>query len=272
MKNTTINDVENFWNSESCGERYALGQSNIEKFRSEEKKRYDLEPYIKEFANFKQFKDLNVLEIGVGYGADHSQIAKEGPKSLTGIDLTQRAIENTNLRFETLKLKSTLKTDNAESLSFQSNTFDAVYSWGVIHHSPDTPKCFSEIYRVLKKDGIAKIMIYHKYSPTGLMLYIKYGLLKGNPFLSFNEIYSDYLESPGTKAYSRYEVQEMVKEFSDYRIEIKLNFGDLLKGDVGVRHKGFILSLAKFIYPAMFVKIISKIFPIGLCLLITLKK
>ena len=83
------------------------------------------------------------------------------------VDLTERAVHNTKLRFKYLGLKSFLKIDNAENLSFDDNSFDAIYSWGVLHHSPDTKKCFEELFRVLMPGGFAKIMIYHKHSPVG---------------------------------------------------------------------------------------------------------
>ena len=272
MNNLEINKVHDFWNSESCGERYALGDSNVEKFLNEEKSRYKLEPYIKKFANFDEYKNKDVLEIGVGFGCDHSQIARQKPNSLTGIDLTQRAIDNTELRFKNLGLNSSLKTDNAEKLSFEDNTFEAIYSWGVLHHSPDTKKCFNELHRVLKPGGFAKIMIYHKHSPVGWMLWIKYGLFKFRPFRSLENIYSDYLESPGTKAYTIEEAKELVKQFSNAEISVQLSFADLLDGNVGVRHKGWVLSLAKAMYPKLLIKIIAKFFPIGLSLLIKVEK
>ena len=272
MNNLEINKVHDFWNSESCGERYALGDSNVEKFLNEEKSRYKLEPYIKKFANFDEYKNKDVLEIGVGFGCDHSQIARQMPKSLTGIDLTERAINNTKLRFKSLRLNSVLKIDNAEKLSYKDNTFDAIYSWGVLHHSPDTKKCFEEVYRVLKPGGFAKIMIYHKYSPVGWMLWIKYGFLKFKPFRSLESIYSEHLESPGTKAYTIKETEKLVKQFSNVEISVQLSFGDLLEGDVGVRHKGLLLTFAKAIYPRSFIKLISQFFRIGLYLLIKIEK
>ena len=272
MKNASLKDVHDFWNSESCGERYSLGSSDYEKFVSQEKIRYELEPNIKEFAAFEEFKDKDVLEIGVGYGSDHSQIARKNPRSLTGVDLTERAIENTKHRFEVLQLSSFLKTDNAEALSFESEIFDAVYSWGVLHHSPDTPKCFEEVHRVLKPQGVAKIMVYHKHSPTGWMLWIKYGLLKGNPLISLADIYATYLESPGTKTYTVSEARELTRLFSDSKIEVQLSFGDLVEGDVGARHKGVLLNLAKALYPRALVKLLARKFPIGLYLLITVRK
>ena len=272
MSNKDLNDVYEFWNSESCGERNAVGATEKEKFLSETNERYKLEPYIKTFAEFGRFKNLDVLEIGVGFGSDHCQIAQQNPKSLTGVDLTDRAIENTRNRFHTLGYQSSLATDNAENLSFQSNSFDAVYSWGVLHHSPNTEKCFQEVYRVLKPDGFAKIMIYHKYAPIGWMLWIKYGLLKGKLFKNLSEIYHEYLESPGTKAYTVSEAKELAKSFRKCDVSVQLSFGDLLEGSVGARHKGILLSVMKLIYPRILVKLLAKIFPIGLFLLITVHK
>jgi ubiquinone/menaquinone biosynthesis C-methylase UbiE len=272
MKDTKLKDVFEFWDSESCGERYAIGDNQKEQFSSETHKRYKLEPYIKSFAKFENFKDLDVLEIGVGFGSDHSQIAQQNPKSLTGIDLTERAIENTKTRFQALGLISFLQTDNAEELSFKSESFDAVYSWGVLHHSPNTQKCFEEVHRILRPDGFAKIMVYHKNAPTGWMLWVKYALLKGKPFRGLNEIYASYLESPGTKAYTVSEGKELTKLFRESEILVQLSFGDLLEGDVGARHKGLLLTLAKAFYPRPLIKILAKIFPLGLCLLITVRK
>ena len=272
MRDKALKDVHEYWDSETCGERYSIGENNKDKFSSETKKRYELEPYLKPFAEFEKFRDLDVLEIGVGFGSDHSQIAEQNPKSLTGIDLTERAIENTETRFKTFGLISSLKIDNAENLSFQSNSYDAIYSWGVLHHSPNTEKCFEEVFRVLRPGGFAKIMIYHKNAPTGWMLWVKYALLRGRPFRKLNDIYSDYLESPGTKAYTVAEAKNLTKLFSKSELSVQLSHGDLLEGDVGVRHKGLMLSIAKVLYPRPLIKGLAKVFPVGLFLLITVNK
>jgi len=267
-----LKEVHDFWNSESCGERHSDGITESERFQSEEELRYKLEPYIIDFACFKDFYCLDVLEIGVGFGADHSMIARSKPNSLVGVDLTERAIENTKERLRVFGLKSDLKVDNAESLSFEDNSFDAVYSWGVLHHSPNTEKCFEEVFRVLKPGGFAKIMIYHKHAPVGWMLWIRYGLLKLRPFVGMKEIYSLYLESPGTKAYSLKEARHLCKSFSQFKVNVELSTGDMLEADAGARHKGPLLSLARLIYPRFLIRLLSRFFPIGLFMLITLKK
>ena len=115
-------------------------------------------------------------------------------------------------------------------------------------------------------------MIYHKNAPTGWFLWIKYALFKGNPFRSLNAIYSDYLESPGTKAYTVSEGKKLTELFRKSDITVQLSFGDLLEGDVGARYKGSLLNIAKVFYPRLIIKLLAKVFPIGLCLMITVHK
>lgn len=262
--------VKEFWNEKSCGEIYAVGQSEKEYYESESKSRYELEPYIFDFAKFHEGKNKDVLEIGVGMGTDHAEWAKSTPKSLTGIDLTPRAIEHTNKRFTIFGLTSDVKEADAEQLPFEDESFDLVYSWGVLHHSPNTPQAIKEVYRVLRPGGVTRIMIYHKYSLTGYMLWIRYGLLSGRPFRSLYDIYFNHLESTGTKAYSIDEARVLLSQFAKVDTKVQLNFGDLLEGAVGQRHRGILLSVAKRLWPRKLLRVLFKNH--GLILLIEAQK
>lgn len=262
--------VQHFWNEGSCGEVYASDNLQSDYYTSHSKKRYELEPYICNFARFNEGSNKDVLEIGVGMGADHLEWAKSKPKSLTGIDLTIRAITHTKKRFSLEGFESELKVADAEDLPFEDNSFDLIYSWGVLHHSPDTQQAINEVYRVLRPGGVARIMIYHKYSITGYMLWIRYALLKGRLNRSLNDIYGNYLESPGTKAFTQNETQKMLKKFSKIETNIQLSFGDLLEGAVGQKHHSKLLMVAKKIWPRY---LIRKLFENhGLDLLVEAKK
>ena len=191
----------------------------------------------------------DVLEIGVGMGADHLEWAQAAPRSLTGVDLTGQAIAVTRERLALHGLRSRLLVTDAEHLPFRDASFDLVYSWGVIHHSPDTPAAVREIARVLRPGGRARVMIYHRRSLVGLMLWLRYGLLAGRPGRSLDEIYAQHLESPGTKAYSPARAREMFAGFSDVRVTSELGPGDLLLGAAGQRHRGALLDAARRLYP-----------------------
>ena len=95
-----------------------------------------------------------------------------------GIDLTARAIEITKKRLSFYDLSSNLKVGDAENLEFSDNSFDFIYSWGVIHHSPDTQKAVDEIYRVLKPGGRFFCLEFSKILNSNLeLLYKNYSKL-----------------------------------------------------------------------------------------------
>lgn len=241
-------DVRDFWDQASCGEKLYLEGLDVEGFRQQAETRYELEPFIIPFADFEAARGKGVLEIGVGLGADHQRFAQAGAR-LTGIDLTERAVEHTRRRFELFGLKSDLRVADAESLPFADESFDWVYSWGVLHHSPDTARAIDEVWRVLRRRGRARVMIYHKHSLVGYMLWLRYGLLAGKPWRSLSDIYAHYLESPGTKAYTVDEARTLFRKFAAVKISTVLTHGDLLESDAGQRHRGWLLSMAKRIWP-----------------------
>ena len=113
-------------------------------------------------------------------------------------------------------------------------------------------------------------MIYHTWSMVGLMLRLRYALLRGKPWRSLRSVYSEHLESPGTKAYSRREARALFNQFSSVSIEIVLSHGDLLSSGAGQRHQGKALSLARRIWPR---ELITRFLPgCGLFMLITAQK
>jgi ubiquinone/menaquinone biosynthesis C-methylase UbiE len=247
------NQVKDFWNGASCGEELLLPSKDAEGFNQQRLKRYQLEPMILSFADFDKYNRKKVLEIGVGLGCEHQMFAENGA-DLYGIDLTPRAIENTQKRFDIFNLKSNLAVGDAENLAFENDTFDLVFSWGVMHHSPHTQQCFDEAFRVLKSGGEAKIMVYHRNSITGYMLWIRYGLMKLKPFMSLNKIYENYMESIGTKAFTVSQMRKMFHKFSEINITTHLTHSDLLTSGAGQRHQGIILTIAKKMMPRFLIK------------------
>ncbi|MDH4114264.1 MAG: class I SAM-dependent methyltransferase [Burkholderiaceae bacterium] len=261
--------VHDFWDAASCGEVLYLHGSARADYELHARKRYELEPYILEFADFESAKGKRMLEIGVGLGADHQRFAEAGA-DLSGIDLTERAVDHARRRLAAFGLSSRLAVGDAERLGFPDESFDLVYSWGVLHHTPDTPKAVAEVWRVLKRGGTAKVMIYHAWSLVGLMLWVRYALLRFRPWVSLRAVYARYLESPGTKAYSTREARQLFAGFDDVRIRTVLTHGDLLESMAGQRHQGPLLSVARKIWPRA---LIRKFFPrLGLFMLIEARK
>jgi SAM-dependent methyltransferase len=254
MASSLKDEVREFWDRSACGEVYADGTSLIERLEAQARARYELEPYLPEFARFRDGAGLDVLEVGVGMGADHLEWAKQSPRTLTGIDLTPRAVELTRQRLAAHGLRSDVRVGDAERLPFADESFDLVYSWGVLHHSPDTARAVDEVWRVLRPGGRARVMIYHRWSIVGAMLWTRYALLRGHPLRSLDEIYANHLESPGTKAYSVADGQRLFARFERARVWSQVSFGDLLEGEVGQRHRGRALAMAKKVWPRRLIK------------------
>ena len=261
--------VHDFWQQASCGEALYLDGTARESYHQQAERRYELEPYIAELARFEATSGQEVLEIGVGLGADHQRFAECGAR-LTGIDLTDRAVGHTRRRLDALGLASRLSTGDAEALAFPDGSFDVVYSWGVLHHSPNTPRAFQEVLRVLKPGGEARIMIYHTWSIVGFMLWVRYGLLALKPWRTLRSIYAEHLESPGTKAYSMAEARQLLAGFEDISIRTQLTHGDLLESGAGQRHRGALLAAARAVWPR---SLIRRVLPgCGLFMLIRARK
>jgi len=112
--------------------------------------------------DFESLKEKKVLEIGVGNGS-HAQLLATHSKDFTGIDLTEYAIKSATERMKTFELNNAkILQMNAEELKFDDNSFDFVWSWGVVHHSANTQQILNEIHRVLKPGGIFKSMVYYR--------------------------------------------------------------------------------------------------------------
>jgi SAM-dependent methyltransferase len=65
-------------------------------------------------------------------------------------------------RFKIFGLPGTILQMDAEHMDFPNNSFDYVWSWGVIHHSADTQRVLAEIHRVLRPGGQCTVMVYYR--------------------------------------------------------------------------------------------------------------
>ena len=223
--------IKNYWETRTPGIKHSYAEPGTKEFLDElELKRYTRHyAYLLETAEFDQYKGKEVLEIGCGMGIDLLQYAKGGA-NVTGIDLTEKAIQNSKAHFSHRKMHGTFLTMNSEKLEFSDNTFDLVYSFGVLHHTQDTQKAIDEVYRVLKPNGKAIIMLYHKGFRYYFKIHLFYGLLKGE-YLKYgtkdlvNKRTEEFFYSPITRVYSRKEAKALFKSFSliesadSYRID-----------------------------------------------------
>ena len=184
-----------YWNKQPCNIKHSKKKFLSKDYFNEiSKKRYFVEPHIREFANFNDYKDKNVLEIGFGIGTDAIEFLKSGA-NYYGIELSDKSFDITKKRVELFKFtkNTVLINDEAENLGkyFNSkNNFHLIYSFGVLHHSSSLSKCLKVIYNLMNKNTVCKIMLYAKNSYKYFLMkenLIRYEAQKGVPVIDFYE-------------------------------------------------------------------------------------
>jgi SAM-dependent methyltransferase len=256
-------EIRNFWDSDPCGTRYLEGWDY---FDAHARARYQLEPYIPEFAQFASARGLRVLEIGVGMGADYLEWLKAGSKA-TGVDLSSASLAQAQRRCELAGYQTDLRLADAEKLPYSDDTFDVVYSYGVMHHSPNTSRCLQEAWRVLKPDGQVRLMLYHHPSLTGIMLWLRYGVFRSK---SLREVVYNHLESPGTKSFTKDEVLSLMSGFDNIIMRQVFSPGDLLLNRPSQRFQNPLYRLIWSLFPRSLARRFCR--KLGLFLLVTAQK
>lgn len=201
--------ITEFWDKKPCGSQTSVSISPLEYNQETEVYRYRLMPFIKEFAEFERYRGKRVLEIGVGIGCDFAQWVKNGALAY-GIDASSESVELTRRRLRVYNLRAIdIQVADAQQLQYKGNMFDAVYSFGVLHHVPDTKKAISEAVRVCKVGGEIKLMLYNRSSLHAYLFWI-YNNLRGNFPKSLKRSFWDDFESIGTKAFTAKETLAML--------------------------------------------------------------
>jgi ubiquinone/menaquinone biosynthesis C-methylase UbiE len=115
------------------------------------------------FVDFDSLQDRDVLDVGCGSGIATQLFAEAGAR-VTAIDLTDWAVETTRARLTAFDLSGDVQRGDAEQLPFADESFDLVFSWGVIHHSSDMDRALAELVRVCRPGGQLVLMVYHRRS------------------------------------------------------------------------------------------------------------
>ena len=175
MKNK-LKKIKDYWNKQPCNINHSNEPNfNIKYFKEVKKKKYYVEKHIPKFANFKKYKNKNVLEIGCGIGTDAIEFIKNGAKYI-GVDYSEESIRICEIRTKVFKLTSKYPSfivDNCEELKKIKKLkikFHLIYSFGVLHHTENMQKAFNQIYEIADKNTEIKVMLYAKNSYKKFLL------------------------------------------------------------------------------------------------------
>jgi ubiquinone/menaquinone biosynthesis C-methylase UbiE len=168
FKHTPIDRVREYWDRRPCNVRHSpepLGtRAYFEQVRD---RKYFVEPHIPAFAEFPRWSGKRVLEIGCGIGTDTVSFAQAGAM-VTAVDLSERSLEIARQRVDVYGLSERVRFvhANAEELTYAlpATTFDLVYSFGVIHHTPRPDRVLQQVRRLVRPGSRLKLMVYHRHA------------------------------------------------------------------------------------------------------------
>ena len=199
-------------------------------FDAVERHRYDeYAPWMPRVMGFDQFDGKRLLEVGCGMGTDLLQFARGGAR-VTGVDLTPRSIETSRKHLQLYGQSGDFAITDAETLPFADESFDVVYSNGVLHHTPDTAGAVREIHRVLRPGGLARVMLYHRNSWNYWFdMVARHGLLhaellRGHSPAAIMSKYVEFNEGGGrplVKVYSRRQARKLFSMFSEVNTDVE---------------------------------------------------
>lgn len=172
MKTTagvSLKSVKDFWETHVNNEYYTDAAQASEAYFSEiEEQRYRWHYHLRDLFASLEGSRGRLLEVGCGIGVDSIRLAECGFE-VTAVDLAENAIRVARKLAQSRGVTIDFQVGNAEELGFPEASFDAVYSFGVLHHTPDIEKAVAEIRRVLRPGGTAHVMLYHRYSLVNLV-------------------------------------------------------------------------------------------------------
>jgi len=229
--------IRTFWGNRPCGSVASSQPKNSRPYFAEtESERFRLHtdwdrPFLKEAIGYSKYTGKKMLEIGCGIGVDSIQWRRAG-NNVVNLDYNLPSVTITRERYRSEGADGQFLNGDAETLPFPDESFDLIYSFGVLHHTPNTQKTIDEVYRCLQPGGEAIIMLYYKWSAlifghTILGFGVRQGkLLKTR---SISKLISNYTEfdsqyegnvNPLTKVYSKREVRKMFKRFQTIDMEL----------------------------------------------------
>jgi 2-polyprenyl-3-methyl-5-hydroxy-6-metoxy-1,4-benzoquinol methylase len=219
----SIDEVQRFWDSRPCNIRHSPKPvGSREYFDEVEARKYLVEPHIPAFAEFERWQGKRVLEVGCGIGTDSINFARAGAE-LTAVDLSGESIRIAGQRAEVMGVADRIQfvQANAEELTsvLSEGSYDLVYSFGVVHHTPHPERALNEMRALATPRGTLKLMVYHRRSWKVFWIVATHG--RGR-FWQTDQLVTEHSEAqtgcPVTFTYTRREARELV-ERSGFRPE-----------------------------------------------------
>jgi len=216
-----LSKVKKFWNNRPCNIFHSNKLIGTKEYFDEvEYKKHKAEPHILSFADFDSWKNKNVLEIGCGIGTATVCFARSGA-NVTAVDISETSVNLCKSRLGTYGLFASVYEANAENLTDYlpvpislSNRFDLIYSFGVIHHTPNPKKIIQQMHKFIKASGEIRIMLYSLVSFKAFQVMRENGLSDMSKMRAVIREHSEaQYGSPCTFVYSFDEIRDLLSPY-----------------------------------------------------------
>lgn len=213
-----ISEVKDFWDRRPCNIRHSTkAVGSREYFEEVQARKYFVEPHIPEFAQFEQWTGKKVLEIGCGIGTDTMNFARHGAQ-VTAVEFSEKSLEIARQRAEVYGFQDKIRfyLGNAEELTsfLPLEPYDLIYSFGVIHHTPNPERVIKQLHHYVHPGSTIKIMVYYRHSWKVFWILMTYG--KGQ-FWQLKEMVARHSEAqtgcPVTYTYTKQEAKQLLDGF-----------------------------------------------------------
>ncbi|MGE0812053.1 MAG: class I SAM-dependent methyltransferase [Vicinamibacterales bacterium] len=166
--------------------------------------RFDKLRYLPQLVDFAGFGGQALLEVGCGIGTDLARFARGGAR-VTGVDLSQTAIDLARANFDGLGLQGDLRVADGEALPFPDATFDVVYGHGVLQYAAAPDRLIAEAHRVLRPGGQGIFMVYNRVSWL-------------NALSKVMKVPLEHEDAPVLRKYSIGEFRALLRPFAEVRL------------------------------------------------------
>ena len=222
-----IEDVRRYWDNRPCNIRHStLPVGTREYFDQVEARKYFVEPHIPAFAQFDLWSGKRVLEIGCGIGTDTINFARAGAQ-VVACDLSAESIKIASQRAEVFGLSERISFVNTDAELMEGvpdGPFDLIYSFGVIHHTPNPEMVLKSARKRANGGAALKLMVYnrHSWKVAGIV----FGQGKGR-FWKADQLIAEQSEAqtgcPVTFSYTRSSVLDLVEPVGFRVKEVKVD-------------------------------------------------
>ena len=175
----TVDSVRDYWDSRPCNVRHS--QADIDKYPvlySWEVlcRKFRAEPHIVDFSEFPRWRGKEVCDLGCGIGTQSLCFASHGAMVI-GVDISKQSLSIAHRRALATGLEKQIIWVAANIEDYAptglKETFDLVYAFGSIHHTPTPLKAVMSAHHLLKPGGTFKLMLYHRRSLKVLSILVR---------------------------------------------------------------------------------------------------